>query len=105
MAVESAADRAVFVDADDFGEAATYTLKNGAARATVNGIFSNDYVDVAQVEGSRQASRRCRFTCREADIPARAGNGDHVTIGGDEYRVRVIEPDGTGMADLVMVRV
>ena len=45
MAVESAADRAIFLDVDDFGTAATYTPSGGSA-ATVNGIFDNDFVEV-----------------------------------------------------------
>ena len=45
MAVESADDRAVFVDVDDFGSAATYTPSGGSA-STVNGIFDNDFIEV-----------------------------------------------------------
>ena len=40
MAVETAADRAIFIGVDDFGVAATY---NGG---TINGIFDNDFVEV-----------------------------------------------------------
>ena len=45
MAVESAADRAIFFNVDDFGTAASYTPSGGSA-ATVNGIFDNDFVEV-----------------------------------------------------------
>jgi len=43
MAVESAADRAVFFSVDDFGVSATYTPVGGAS-VTIAGIFDNDFV-------------------------------------------------------------
>ena len=45
MAVETATERAIFFDVDDFGVAATYTASGGSP-ATVNGIFDNEFFEV-----------------------------------------------------------
>jgi len=64
MAVESAADRAIFVSANDFGVTATI----GAA--SVNGIFDNDFVEVDAGGGVPFAVQQPRFLARTADVSA-----------------------------------
>lgn len=96
MAVESADDRAVFVNPNDFGVTATY----GAA--SVNGIFDSGYFAASlglqvELEGSR-----LRFLCRSADLPGTPAHGDTLTIAATTYKVREIHPDGTGMTELVI---
>ena len=71
MAVESATDRAVFVDIDDFGSAATYTPSGGSA-STVNGIFDNDFIEVDAGGGVGVALQQPRFHCRTADVSSAA---------------------------------
>ena len=45
MAVETATERAIFFDADDFGVAASYT-RQGQSAVTINGIFDNEFFEV-----------------------------------------------------------
>lgn len=97
MAVESAADRAVFVGPDEFGATATYTPVVGSAVA-VAGIFDNGSIDAFGEPG--MVSTGPRFVCRTADLPTGAKADDTLTIAGTAYFVRALRPDGTGMIDL-----
>ena len=100
MAVESAADRAIFFDVDDFGAAATYTPDGGAA-STVNGIFDNDFIEVDAGGGVGVALQQPRFQCRTADVSS-AAEGDAIVISSVNYTVRIVQDDGTGMTTLVL---
>ena len=100
MAVESAADRAIFFDVDDFGTAATYTPDGGAA-STVNGIFDNDFIEVDAGGGVGVALQQPRFQCKTADISS-AAEGDAIVISSVNYTVRIVQDDGTGMTTLVL---
>ena len=95
MAVESAADRAIFFDVDDFGTAATF------AGGTVNGIFDNDFIEVETGAGVGVALQQPRFICRTADVSS-AAEGNAITIGGTAYTIRIVQPDGTGMTTLIL---
>ena len=95
MAVESAADRAIFFDVDDFGVAATFS------GSTVNGIFDNDFIEVETGAGVGIALQQPRFLCRTADISA-AVEGDTITISGTAYTIRIVQDDGTGITTLVL---
>ena len=79
-----------FIDVDDFAVAA---VVDGSA---VNGILSNEFVMVDFVESQKPV-----FDCPSADIVGVA-HGDTVTIGIDTYKVRGIQPDGTGMTRLIL---
>jgi hypothetical protein len=96
MAVESASDRAVFVNPVEFGVSATY------GDDTLNGILDSDYF-AAEI-GARVAieGARLRFICRSADLPSEAAHGDSITIDSADYVVREIHPDGNGMTELVI---
>jgi hypothetical protein len=100
MAVESADDRAIFVNVDDFGVAATYTPSGGSA-STVNGIFDNDFVEVDAGGGVAVALQQPRFHCRTADVSS-AAEGDALVVGGVNYTIRIVQDDGTGMTMLVL---
>lgn len=100
MAVESAADRAIFFVVDDFGTAATYTPDGGAA-STVNGIFDNDFIEVDAGGGVGVALQQPRFQCRTADVSS-AAEGDAIVISSVNYTVRIVQDDGTGMTTLVL---
>lgn len=100
MAVESAADRAIFFDIDDFGSAATYTPSGGPA-STVNGIFDNDFLEVEAGGGVGFALQQPRFLCRTADVSA-AAEGDALVVGGTAYTIRIVKDDGTGLTELVL---
>lgn len=100
MAVESADDRSYFVAIDDFGVAATYTPAGGSA-STVNGVFDNDFVEVDTGGSVTFAQQQATFMCRTADVSS-AAEGDAITISGENYIVRIVQPDGTGMTNLIL---
>ena len=100
MAVESAADRAIFFDVDDFGTAASYTPSGGSA-ATVNGIFDNDFVEVDAGGGVGIALQQPCFLCRTADVSS-AAEGDALVVSAVNYTVRIVQDDGTGITTLVL---
>lgn len=101
MAVESAADRAAFVDTDEFGIEATYTPQTGAA-VTLDGIFDEPFAEVDVDAGVGVLSKTPTFVCRTADLPSTKKQGDAVTIDGTGYVVRELQADGTGMTTVVM---
>lgn len=97
MAVETAADRAVFFDVDDFGVAATY--RRGVTNSTVNGIFDNEFVQVEVGEVPYDSTEPV-FYCRTADLPAGFTVGDRLTVSTVPYTIREFQPDGTGVSKL-----
>ena len=100
MAVETATERAIFFDVDDFGVAATYTASGGSP-ATVNGIFDNEFFEVEAGGTVAVAMERPRFTCRTSDVSS-AAEGDAITINSIDYTIRVVQVDGTGVTVLVL---
>lgn len=97
MAVETAADRAVFVG--DFGE----SIKLGQAHAytgSITGIFDREYIEAGDMQGYHPV-----LTCVTADV-TNVSVDSYVTrvADGVEYIVRVKEPDGTGMTQLILSR-
>lgn len=90
MAIESADDRAVFFDTDDFGTAATVD------GSSVDGIFDHEYVEAAGIAGERPV-----FLCRTSDISAVALDVT-VVVNSTNYTLRVIESDGTGLSRLIL---
>jgi hypothetical protein len=96
--VESDADRAVFVDPDGHGEVITYRKRNGQA-VTFDAVFDNEFVQIDAGDFAGVGSSDPVLTCRSADLPAGAGEGDRVEIVGVVYKVAgAIEADGTGMS-------
>lgn len=78
---------ALFFKTADFASAATL------AGAPVNGIFDAAYLEPLGniVEGVGPA-----FTCAAADVPAVA-QGQTLVVNATTYKVRGVEPDGTGV--------
>ena len=95
MAVETADERAIFFNVDDFGVAATY------AGGTVNGIFDNEYFEADAGGMVAVAIQQPRFLCRAADVSS-AAEGDAIVINSVDYTIRIVQPDGTGMTTLVL---
>ena len=74
MPVESAADRLLFFDTDEFATSATYTLADGGL-VVVRGIFDKEYREVVQADfGVGVGTHPAGFVMREADLPG--GYGD-----------------------------
>jgi hypothetical protein len=97
VAVETAADRAVFFDVDDFGVAATY--RRGVTNSTVNGIFDNEFVQVTVGEVPYDSTEPV-FVCQTSSLPTGYTVGDRLTVSGVYYTIREFQPDGTGMHKL-----
>ncbi|MBR1170535.1 head-tail joining protein [Bradyrhizobium liaoningense] len=100
MPVESAADRAVFVSAADFGALATYAPAAGGGATTLPGIFDRPTI-AAALNDAASLDARPTFLCRQADLPATADAdaGDQLTVTGvGAFEVTSIEADGQGMA-------
>ena len=98
MPVESDADRAVFVNADEFGVVALYRL--GGAGAGVSIAVLNDLPSMQLFDGPGIASDGPSLTVRIIDLPAGYGDTDTVTVDGTLYAVRKVDRDGRGMARL-----
>ena len=100
MTVESAADRAVFLNPDEFGATAIYTPHGGPASDPIAGQFDRPNRSASLADLVDTIDARPTFLCRQADLPAAAdGNADDLlaVAGAAIYRVTSIEPDGTGM--------
>jgi hypothetical protein len=99
MPIETDADRAVFVNPDEFGAIAIYTPAGGAASAPFNGLFDDPAAGVDMNDAVTVDSRPTLF-CRAGDLPAGAVGdaGDSLQVAGEgTFQVVSIEPDGTGM--------
>ena len=105
MAVESAADRAVFVNADEFGSSAVYTPAAGGG-GTVSGQFYNGAEQQA-FGAPGVSSGQPSFRMWRADLPAgaeveSAGDPDVLTVAGTGYAVRGIVSGEDGMVTLLL---
>lgn len=96
MPVESDADRLQFLNTSEFAVNATF----GAF--TIPGIFHNPYADAGDAQAAVEGSEP-RFVCRSIDIAAASVvNGSTLTIGGAGWKVRSIQPDGTGFTVAIL---
>lgn len=90
--VESDADRAVFLNSDEFAVTATI---NGA---DIDGILDDEFTESNGFAGSRPT-----LLCRTKDIEDNSIEEDQTAvIEGISYTVREIQPDGTGMSLIVL---
>lgn len=88
-------DLTEFFDTDDFAVTATY---NGSV--TVNGIFDHEYVEVFGGDAGHESALPV-FTCRTADAP-NAAHDDPLVVDGNNYTVRQVQDDGTGITRLIL---
>lgn len=104
MPVESAADRAVFLSANDFGVVAAYSQNEGRP-VSITGIFDRSFLPIDTGEGV-VTGVSVTFTCRTDDLKGlvygKARQGDRLSIDGDRWLVIEPQPDGTGMVVLVL---
>ncbi len=101
MAVESAADRLVFFNTDEFGDSATYALAYALGETTVQGLFNIEFREVVEAEfGIGVGAHPAGFTMREADLPNGYDDGDEMTVNDTTYTIRSFERDGVGMVVL-----
>lgn len=101
MTVETSADRLAFFDADEFGEAVTWTA--GASSATITGTLSApvSVFDVDAEAGIVMAA--AEFICPAALLPSGAAQGDLIAARVlTWWTVRALLPDGTGMVRVLL---
>jgi hypothetical protein len=104
MPAENAADRASFVDNDEFGVEAVFTI-GGEPSDPVSGIFDLQD-DVLPFGETGVVSASPIFTCPSALLPAGVSEDTPVTIDGVGYRVAApLRRDGTGMTTLTLEEV
>jgi len=97
MAVESYSDRAGMMDDWD---SATYTDAQyphpSSVTTTIDGIFDKEYVELNGVESYSPV-----FTCQTSDVP-NVKHGARMTINLINYTVVGVQPDGTGVVQLIL---
>lgn len=103
MAVESAADRLVFLDADDFGVEATWTKAAGGA-STLTGIIENAAGLMQGFVETGYVSAGPSFVFRTADMPATGAQGDTLVVDAVTWKIVTVLPDGTGMSRATLER-
>ena len=93
MSVETAADRTAMLA--DYGSTVTK-----ADASTFVAIFDNDFLAV-DLDESEVESSEPTLLARTADVSGLA-HGDTLTISAVSYTVRGIQPDGTGMTQIML---
>lgn len=99
MAIETDADRAVFLDDEDFGVELAWPYTSAGR---INGIFDESFLSLqaGDLEFSQEGARP-QVLLRSSDIPSGAANGDRIRVylagGAVDFRVLEKQPDGTGM--------
>lgn len=104
MPVESSADRASFLDLDEFALSVVIT-PSGGSPSTVNGIFDDEYALIGELDGVEGVSTSNPvFLVRSGDVAGLSLIGAQlaVTIDAVERTFSIVEskPDGTGMTVL-----
>lgn len=100
MAVETAVERAIFFEVDDFAVTASYTPQGGSPVA-VRGIYDQEYLELDSGGSVAFAINQPRFQCASASV-ASAAEGDTLVVSGVTYKITVVQPDGTGVTTLVL---
>jgi hypothetical protein len=97
VAIETDAERAIFLNTDEFAVIATYTPDGGSA-VSINGIFDNAYDEIEGPHAGLETSNPA-FTCLSSDVSS-AAHGDTLLVNSLTYTVAGVKPDGTGMTTL-----
>lgn len=95
MAVEGAAELAVFFDSSEFATDATWT--SAAGPSTVTGIFNDPHAAVAVLDGLGVSSTEPEFLAPASALPVDAAQGDTLVVAGTSYRVTDLRPSGNGL--------
>jgi len=86
-------DLSDFFDSDELAVTATYS------GSSWQGILENEYFEVPGEVGVESAQPL--FLCTVADLP-NGLRGEVIAVGGVQYTVRGMRPDGTGTTVLVL---
>lgn len=94
----------VFLSPDDFGETAYWETCEGEF-AEMPGLFERSREVVLPGDGGGVSALMPVLTVAESSVPETASQGDDVEIKGQNYRVADIQPDGSGLALIILERV
>ena len=105
MPIESASDFDTYFDPEVFGSAFTYAGGAPASSRSITGIFSKAHaIEAPAGDWPGVSTTAPVLTCRAAALPPGAAAGDSVTLDGATWTVRDVQPDGTGLARLILER-
>jgi hypothetical protein len=112
MAIETDEDRLAFVDPDEFGATATFTLNGGAVLTDVPGIYDDPNVtkglrqnnQFSYSQGQDVSGDKPEFHCLTSAIPGVKNGRATVVIGGENFSVFNVQHDGTGMTCVRLMR-
>jgi len=92
-------DLSDFFDTDEFGISVIVSVGT-VFESTINGIFDNEYFEVDTGQANISSSVPM-LMCRTLDVDD-VIYGHKVTIDNNDYKVRDIQPDGTGITNLIL---
>jgi len=101
MAIETDTQRAIYFDTDDFGTSATFTDVSAGTSSTVNGMFDKDSQEIVGMSDVGIMEDVPTFHCVTTDVSS-AIFDDTLLIDSTTYKIKKIEPDGTGMTKLTL---
>lgn len=101
MAVETDTQRAIYFDTDDFGSSATFTDVSAGTSSTVKGIFDKDSQEIMGMSDVGLIEDVPTFHCVSTDVSS-AVFDDTLLVSSVTYKIKKIEPDGTGMTKLTL---
>ena len=101
MAVETDTQRAIYFDTDEFGASATFTDVSAGTSSTVKGIFDKDSQEIIGMSDVGIMEDVPTFHCVTTDVSS-AIFDDTLVIDSTTYKIKKIEPDGTGMTKLTL---
>lgn len=93
----------VFFDPDDFGDSATWETQEGET-VTLGGIFEATREVVLPGDSIGVSAVMPVLTVAEDQIPATGSQGDDLEVRDVNYRVSDIQPDGSGLARVILER-
>jgi hypothetical protein len=100
VAIESTESLRLFFEETEFG--VEVILDPDSFRTPVKGLFDNEFLQVDSGIGSYAMSEPM-VMCATADVAA-VSEGDALEIDGVSFTVKSIQPDGTGMTNLMLAR-
>jgi hypothetical protein len=92
-----------------FGRPVEYRPEGGSDTFVLRAVFDESWTEVdprtgRDADGVAVSTTAPALHVRLADLPAKPGQGDGVTIDGRDYEVVDVRPDGAGGATLVLQR-
>lgn len=100
MAVETATELAIFFEVDDFAVTASYTPQGGSS-TNITGIFDKEYLEMESGGSVAFAINQPRFLCDTSSV-SNAAEGDALVVSQKNYKIVVVQDDGTGTTTLVL---